>query len=91
VLPLGMGLAFVGYGVGTWGYVLVKGYNISLREWFSPLHPFTGALSKAGMIPAGQLFPGRPSSAGGTSAPNPVQKQQQQNLRHEPNPHGYVQ
>jgi hypothetical protein len=90
MLPLGMGLAFAGYGVGTWGYVLVKGYNITLRQWFSPIHPYQGPLSKAGTIARGRLFPGGASSDG-QGAPNPIQKQQQQNLRTQPNPHGFVQ
>jgi hypothetical protein len=57
MLPLGMVLGLVSYGVSTWGYVLVKGYNITLREWFSPLHPFTGALDSNGCVPQGSIFP----------------------------------
>lgn len=89
MLPLGMVLTFVGYGVGTYGYVLVKGYNITLRQWFSPLHPWQGPLDKAGMVPPGQIFPGGKGAAPGQ--PNPIQQQQQKNLRTEPNPHGFVQ
>ena len=84
-------VAFAGYGVGTWGYVLVKGYNITLRQWFSPVHPYTGDLAKAGMVPAGQIFPGGKAAKGGQGSPNPVQQQQKQNLRTQPNPHGFVQ
>lgn len=57
MLPLGMVLLWAGYGVASWGYVLNKGYNISLRQWFSPIHPWTGDIAKAGMIPKGKLFP----------------------------------
>ena len=93
MLPLGMILGFAGYGLGSWGYILVKGYNITLREWFSPLHPFTGALDSNGTVPAGSIFPttgkGSSSSAGGGLSP--VQKQQKQNLKTAPNPHGQVQ
>ena len=63
MLPIGMVLTFVGYGIGSWGYVLVKGYNISLRQWFSPLHPWQGPLDKAGMVPQGQIFPGAKGAA----------------------------
>lgn len=57
MLPLGIILGFTGYGLGSWGYILVKGYNITLREWFSPLHPFTGALDSNGCVPQGSIFP----------------------------------
>lgn len=57
MLPVGMVLAFTGYGVTSWGYLLVKGYNITLRQWFSPLHPYTGPLNAAGTVPSGQVFP----------------------------------
>jgi hypothetical protein len=70
MLPLGMILGFAGYGVSTWGYILVKGYNITLREWFSPLHPFTGALDSNGQVPPGSVFPttgGGNSKAGGSA------------------------
>lgn len=52
-----IGLAFVSYTIGTWGYVLVKGYNISLVEWVTPLHPFNGPLAAAGDVPVGHVFP----------------------------------
>lgn len=57
MLPLGIGLIVAAYGVGTWGYILVKGENVTLREWFSPLHPFTGALDANGKVPSGSVFP----------------------------------
>lgn len=57
MLPLGIGLAFAGYGLATWGYILIKGENVTLREWFSPLHPYTGALDANGKVPPGSVFP----------------------------------
>jgi hypothetical protein len=94
MLPLGMVLGLVSYGLGSWGYILVKGYNITLGEWFSPLHPFTGALDGNGCIPQGAIFPragkGGPCSAS-TGLTNPIQKQQRRNLQTQPNPHGFVQ
>lgn len=67
MLPLGMILGFLGYGLSTWGYILVRGENITLREWFSPLHPFTGALDSNGKVPPGSIFPtsGKGGTAGG--------------------------
>jgi hypothetical protein len=70
MLPLGMIVTFAGYGIGTWGWVLVKGYNISLRQWFSPLHPWQGPLDKAGMVPQGQIFPGKNSTGTAASGSN---------------------
>lgn len=57
MLPVGMVLIVTAYGLGTWGYILVRGENITLREWFSPLHPFTGALDSNGKVPGGSVFP----------------------------------
>ena len=57
MLVLGMLLVFTGYGVGSWGWLLVKGENITLREWFSPLHPYTGPLDGNGKVPQGSIFP----------------------------------
>ena len=37
-MPIVFGLAIAGYSVSTWGYILVKGWNITLGEWLSPLH-----------------------------------------------------
>jgi hypothetical protein len=87
----GLGLAFVAYTIGTWGFILVKGYNITLRQWVTPLHPFTGPLASAGTVPQGNLFPGKPSTAAAKGGASPVQKQQKQNLKTAPNPHGTVQ
>ena len=78
MLPLGLGLGFAGYGLGTWGYILVKGYNITLREWFSPLHPFTGALDSNGTVPQGSVFPtSGKGSGGGSGAGSNLSPQQQ--------------
>ena len=57
MLPVGMVLGFLGYGFGTWGFILVKGYNVTLREWFSPLNPYRGALDANGCVPKGSIFP----------------------------------
>lgn len=57
MLPLGIVLVFGAYTFGTWGYILVKGENVTLREWISPLHPFTGPLDANGKVPSGNVFP----------------------------------
>lgn len=90
MLPLGMLLVLGGYGVGSWGWLLVKGYNITLREWFSPLSPYTGPLDGNGLVPPGSIFPtGKKAAAGSaggsTAAPKPTPPAPG------PNPHGTVQ
>jgi hypothetical protein len=78
VKAIGIVLGFAAYTVGTWGYVLVKGYNVTLREWVTPLHPFTGPLDSKGCVPKGKIFPvsgqGGPcaSSNSGGAAPGAV-------------------
>ena len=92
MLPLGIILGFTGYGLGSWGWVLVKGYNITLREWFSPLHPFTGALDSNGCVPQGSIFPvagkGGPCSS---SSSGHIQSNPPGVPATAPNPHGQVQ
>ena len=55
MVALGMGIAVVGYGVGMWGYFLVRGYDISWREWWLPTWP------RAGSVHPGTNPPGGPS------------------------------
>jgi hypothetical protein len=57
VKAAGIGLAIVAYTLGSWGYLLVKGYNVTLREWVTPLHPFSGTLDSKGCVPPGFIFP----------------------------------
>ena len=67
MLAAGIVLIWAGYAVGSWGYVLVRGYDIPLRAWVSPIHPYQwpGGGGQPGSIPAAQLFP---SSASGSAA-----------------------
>jgi len=71
MIGLPIGLIFAGYALGSWGWILVKGYNITLREWVSPLHPFTGPLDKAGKVPQGSIFP-TTAKGGGQQGGGPV-------------------
>ena len=64
-----IGLIWAGYGVASWGWVLVKGYNITLSEWFSPLHPYTWPAGDPPKVPLGQIFPGKGTATAGTPAP----------------------
>lgn len=59
MLFLAIGLIYAGYGVSSYGYALVKGYDITLREWFSPLHPYQWPAKggKVPTVPQGQVWP----------------------------------
>lgn len=48
-----------GYDVSSWGYCLVKGWNITFGEWSNPVHPYTwppGGKDPE-KIPQGKLWP----------------------------------
>ena len=42
MLPVAILVLWGAYSVGSWGYVLVKGYNITYKEWVNPLNPYSG-------------------------------------------------
>lgn len=48
---LGFGILWIGYGTGLYGYLLIKGYNISAKQVWSPLAYYNGKLSD--LQPAG--------------------------------------
>lgn len=35
MVAIGMGLVFIGYAVGMWGYCLVRGYNVPFMQVFT--------------------------------------------------------
>jgi hypothetical protein len=35
VIPIGMGIVFLAYTGGIWGFCLVRGYNVTLADLFS--------------------------------------------------------
>jgi hypothetical protein len=59
VIVVGMAVLWGGYALASWGYVLVKGWNIPLREWVSPLHPYQwpGGGGEPPKIPQGKVWP----------------------------------
>lgn len=67
MFPIAAVLVWAGYAVSSWGYVLVKGWDISLREWVSPLHPyrFSGTPAK---LPDTVILPGQSSATSGGAA-----------------------
>jgi len=71
MLFMGMGITWAGYAVLSWGYVMVKGWNITFKEWVSPLNPYQWPPSGAEppKIPQGRVWPkaGPAQSSGDTA------------------------
>lgn len=64
VIFLFAGVFWVGYGTASYGYCMVKGYNVPARQWFSPVKTFTWpADGNPGFVPKGRVFPGGGGSA----------------------------
>lgn len=75
MIGAGILLLFGGYAVGSYGYVLIKGYNITAREWFSPLNPYTWPASGAiPTVPQGNIFPTSSASPASQAASGGSQK-----------------
>jgi hypothetical protein len=51
-------LLFAGYAIGSYGLVLVRGWNISPLSWISPLNPYQWPTDGSDplCIPQGQLW-----------------------------------
>lgn len=67
---LSFGFAWAAYAVGSWGWILLKGYDITFKQWVSPLTvyswPRTGS---PGTIPASQVFPTGNSAQAASGSP----------------------
>lgn len=78
MLAVGIVVIWAGYGVGSYGWLLIKGQDVPLRAWFSPLNPYQWPEGGPPTIPDSQLFPGSPAPAAappgnqaGSGAPPP--------------------
>ena len=65
MLPAGMILGWVAYAVGSYGWVLTRGWSIPFHSWVSPLNPYQWPPGGPGPIPDTQLFPGSDITAPG--------------------------
>lgn len=63
---LGMVIAWFGYTLTSWGYIVVKGYDVTLSAWANPMKPYTGAWPPAQLDPA-VLLPGGSSTSSGNA------------------------
>jgi hypothetical protein len=55
LVPIGLGVSWLGYTVGIWGYCLVRGYNVTFTECFK------------GSWPGGSSSPASPAGSSGSS------------------------
>lgn len=86
MIAIGMGLAWIGYATGFWGYCLIRGYNLSFMDVASPVHYYLGAkASRPGTwppkcCPPGTVIPskatiGKGVDCGGTNTAGSTQGQ----------------
>ena len=71
MLPVGMLLTWGGWSISFWGWCLLRGYNVTLGQLMTPLHPYAGKWPPP-LIPDSQIFPGGTKAgapAGLTSPP----------------------
>lgn len=59
MLVLGFAVLWFGYDVTSWGYCLIRGWNITFIEWSNPLHPYQWPKdgSDPPKIPQGKTWP----------------------------------
>jgi hypothetical protein len=70
VIAIGFLGTWAAYAISSWGWVLVKGYNITLRQWTSPATIYQWPAGGPEMVPQGSLFP----TASGASQPGTAAK-----------------
>ena len=62
----GMLLGWFGWSLTSWGYILIRGYNVKFTDWVNPLHPYSGGWppplinDPTVLLPSGPI-PGDPS------------------------------
>jgi hypothetical protein len=60
----GMAIGWFGYGFASWGYCLMRGYDVKLTDWLNPIHPYTGGWPPP-QIPDTSILP---TGASGTTS-----------------------
>ena len=67
MLPVGMLLTWAGYSVSLWGWCLLRGYDVTLGQLMSPVHPYGSGKGQPwppAPIPDSQVFPGGAGAGG---------------------------
>lgn len=66
MLPAGMLIVWAGYSVSLWGWCLLRGYDVTLGQLMSPMHPYgsgKGEKWPPKRLPDDVIFPGRAAAA----------------------------
>ena len=66
MISVGIVLVFGGYSVGSWGWVLVQGYDVSFKQWVDPFNPLT-TWPQPNSVPVGQILPGSAPTSSASS------------------------
>jgi hypothetical protein len=66
VPAIGMVITWLGYTMASWGYCVLRGYNVTLGEWANPLAPYSGAWPPAALA-SNILLPGESSTSSGNA------------------------
>jgi hypothetical protein len=80
MIGVGIITMFLFYDIASYGWVMVKGYDITLRQWSSPLNPYTWPapgediprVPKGHIWPTGSAGPGSNSTSPGKNSPAPA-------------------
>lgn len=65
-----MGLVWIGYGAGLWGYMLVRGYDVPASAIWSPVAWYKGAWPPPLISDPDVIFPrGNVTGAEGSAGP----------------------
>jgi len=48
---------FIGYTVASYGVCLLRGYDITWKEWINPLNPYKWPKGKVPIVPPTRVLP----------------------------------
>ena len=57
-MTLAMVTVIAGYTVASYGWVLLQGWDITFRQWISPLNPYVWPSGPVPTVPKGHIFAG---------------------------------
>jgi hypothetical protein len=50
MIPVGVGVVFLAYTTGIWGYCLIRGYNVKFTQLFGTAWPGAGKAQASGLV-----------------------------------------